>query len=118
MDNTFLDDTSDTRYLLEEKFEPALNKMYSMLLKIIKILEEQKEQEQDEFLVHTFEGLCTSAKELKEEVDAVLGAIYEVLPLYVGDRVVIRPLIELEEKYFRFIKELYIKFPDWCLMLE
>ena len=118
MDNTFLDDTSDTRYLLEEKFEPALNKMYSTLLKIIKILEEQKEQEQDEFLVQTFEGLCTSAKELKEEVDAVLGAIYEVLPLYVGDRVVIRPLIELEEKYFRFIKELYIKFPDWCLMLE
>lgn len=118
MDNTFLDNTSDNEYLLEEKYENTLNKMYSKLLKVIKILEEQKEQEQDEFLVHTFEGLCTSAKELKEEVDAVLGAIYEVIPLYAGDRVATYPLIELEEKYFRFMKELYIKFPDWCLMQE
>lgn len=53
---------------------------------------------------------------LKEEVDVTMGAIYEVLPLYKGEMVVEKQTVELEEKYFNFIKELIKKIPEWGLM--
>lgn len=53
---------------------------------------------------------------LKEEVDVTMGAIYEVLPLYKGEMVVEKQTVELEEKYFNFIKELTKKIPEWKFM--
>ena len=101
---------------LEEKYEIALNKMYSTIDKIIEILEEEKETHENNLLIRDYETLCTSAINLKEEVDATMGAIYEVLPLYKGEKVVEKKAMELEEKYFNFIKELTKKFPEWVFM--
>ena len=102
---------------LEEKYEVALNKMYSTLHKIIKILEEEeKETHENNLSIRDYEVLYASTTNLKEEVDVTMGAIYEVLPLYKGETVVEKKAIELEEKYFNFIKELTKKIPEWKFM--
>ena len=101
---------------LEEKYEIALNKMYFTLHKIIKILEEEKETPENNLSIRDYEALYASTTKLKEEVDVTMGAIYEVLPLYKGEIVVERQKIEIEEKYFNFIKELTKKIPEWELM--
>lgn len=101
---------------LEEKYEIALNKMYSTLHKIIKILEEEKETHENNLSIRDYEALYTSTTNLKEEVDATMGAIYEVLPLYKGEMVVEKRTMELESKYFSFIKRLTKKIPEWGLM--
>jgi len=101
---------------LEEKYEIALNKMYSTIDKIIEILEEEKETHENNLSIRDYETLYTSATNLKEEVDATMGAIYEVLSLYKGELVVEKQTMELEEKYFNFIKELTKKIPDWVFM--
>ena len=99
---------------LEEKYEIALNKMYFTLHKIIKILE--KETHENNLSIRDYETLYASTTNLKEEVDVTMGAIYEVLPLYKGEMVVEKQTMELEEKYFNFIKELAKKIPEWGLM--
>ena len=91
---------------LEEKYEIALNKMYFTLHKIIKILEEEKQTHENNLSIRDYNALYVSTTNLKEEVDATMGAIYDVLPLYKGEIVVEKQTIELEEKYFNFIKEL------------
>lgn len=101
---------------LEEKYEIALNKMYFTLHKIIKILEEEKETHENNLSIRDYEALYTSTTNLKEEVDATMGAIYEVLPLYKGEMVVEKRTMELESKYFSFIKKLTKKIPEWGLM--
>lgn len=101
---------------LEEKYEIALNKMYFTLHKIIKILEKEKETHENNLSIRDYEALYTSTTNLKEEVDATMGAIYEVLPLYKGEMVVEKRTIELESKYFSFIKKLTKKIPEWGLM--
>ena len=101
---------------LEEKYEIALNKMYSTLHKIIKILEEEKETHENNLSIRDYEALYTSTTNLKEEVDATMGAIYEVLPIYKGEMVVEKRTMELESKYFSFIKRLTKKIPEWGLM--
>ena len=101
---------------LEEKYEIALNKMYFTLHKIIKILEEEKETHENNLSIRDYKALYTSTTNLKEEVDATMGAIYEVLPLYKGEMVVEKRTIELESKYFSFIKRLTKKIPEWGLM--
>lgn len=101
---------------LEEKYETALNKMYFTLNKIIKILEEEKETHENNLSIRDYEALYTSTTNLKEEVDATMGAIYEVLPLYKGEMVVEKRTMELESKYFSFIKKLIKKIPEWGLM--
>ena len=101
---------------LEEKYEIALNKMYFTIHKIIKILEEEKETHENNLSIRDYDALYTSTTNLKEEVDATMGAIYEVLPLYKGEMVVERRTIELESKYFSFIKRLTKKIPEWGLM--
>ena len=101
---------------LEEKYEIALNEMYSTLYKIISILEEERETHENNLSIKDYEALYASTTELKEEVDATLGAIYEVLPLYKGEIVAEKQTMELEKKYFNFIKELSKKIPEWGLM--
>ena len=101
---------------LEEKYEIALNKMYFTLHKILKILEEEKETHENNLSIRDYEALYASTTKLKEEVDVTMGAIYEVLPLYKGEMVVEKQTMELEEKYFNFIKELTKKIPEWGLM--
>ena len=101
---------------LEEKYEIALNKMYFTLHKIIKILEEEKETHENNLSIRDYEALYSFTTNLKEEVDATMGAIYEVLPLYKGEIVVEKQTVELEEKYFNFIKELNKKIPEWGFM--
>lgn len=101
---------------LEEKYEIALNKMYSTLHKIIRLLEEEKQTHENNLSIRDYEALYTSTTNLKEEVDATLGAIYEVLPLYKGEMVVEKRTMELEGKYFSFIKKLTKKIPEWSLM--
>ena len=101
---------------LEEKYEIALNKMYFTLHKILNILEEEKETPENSLSIRDYEALCASTTKLKEEVDVTMGAIYEVLPLYKGEIVVEKQTMELEEKYFNFIKELTKKIPEWGLM--
>lgn len=101
---------------LEEKYEIALNKMYSTLHKITKLLEEEKETHENNLSIRDYEALYTSATNLKAEVDTTMGAIYEVFPLYKGEMVVEKQTMELEEKYFNFIKELTKKIPEWGLM--
>lgn len=101
---------------LEEKYEIALNKMYFTLHKIIKLLEEEKETHENNLSIRDYDALYTSTTNLKEEVDATMGAIYEVLPLYKGEMVVEKRTIELESKYFSFIKRLTKKIPEWGLM--
>ena len=101
---------------LEEKYEIALNKMYFTLHKIIKILEEEKETHENNLSIRDYEALYTSTTNLREEVDATMGAIYEVLPLYKGEMVVEKRTMELEGKYFSFIKKLTKKIPEWGLM--
>ena len=101
---------------LEEKYELALNKMYFTLHKIIKILEEEKETHENNLSIRDYEALYTSTTNLKEEVDVTLCAIYEVLPLYKGEMVVEKRTMELEAKYFSFIKKLTKKIPEWGLM--
>lgn len=101
---------------LEEKYEIALNKMYFTLHKIIKILEEEKETHENNLSIRDYEALYTSTTNLKEEVDATMGAIYEVLPLYKGEMVVEKRTMELEAKYFNLIKKLTKKIPEWGLM--
>ena len=101
---------------LEEKYEIALNKMYFTLHKIIKILEEEKETHENNLSIRDYESLYTSTKNLKEEVDATMGAIYEVHPLYKGEMVVEKRTMQLEAKYFSFIKKLTKKIPEWGLM--
>ena len=101
---------------LEEKYEIALNKMYSTLHKIINLLKEEKETHENNLSIGDYEALYTSTTNLKEEVDATLGAIYEVLPLYKGEMVVEKRTMELESKYFSFIKKLTKKIPEWSLM--
>ncbi len=101
---------------LEEKYEIALNKMYYTLHKIIKILEEEKQTHENNLSIRDYDALYTSTTNLKEEVDATMGAIYEVLPLYKGEMVVEKRTVELESKYFSFIKKLTKKIPEWSLM--
>ena len=101
---------------LEEKYETALNKMYFTLHKIIKLLEEEKETHKNNLSIRDYETLYASTTNLKEEVDVTIGAIYEVLPLYKGEMVVEKQTMELEEKYFNFIKELAKKIPEWGIM--
>lgn len=101
---------------LKENYEITLNKMYSTLHKIIKLLEEEKEILGNNLSIRDYEALYTSTKNLKEEVDATMGAIYEVLPLYKGEMVVEKRTMELEAKYFSFIKKLTKKIPEWGLM--
>ena len=101
---------------LEEKYEIALNKMYFTLHKIIKILEEEKETHENNLSIRDYEALYTSTTNLKEEVDATMSAIYEVLPLYKGEMVVEKRTMELEAKYFSFIKKLTKKIPEWGLI--
>ena len=103
---------------LEEKYEIVLNKMYFTMHKIIKILEGEKEKETHEnnLSIIDYEALYTSTTNLKEEIDATMGAIYEVLPLYKGEMVVEKRIMELESKYFSFIKRLTKKIPEWRLM--
>ena len=45
-----------------------------------------------------------------------MGAIYELLPLYNGEKVVEKKVMELEEKYFDFIKELCVQIPEWKII--
>ena len=97
---------------LKEKYETALNKMYFTLHKIIKLLEEEKETHKNNLSIRDYETLYSSTTNLKEEVDATMGAIYEVLPLYKGEIVVEKQTIELESKYFSFIKRLTKKIPE------
>jgi len=101
---------------LKENYEITLNKMYSTLHKIIKLLEEEKETHKNNLSIRDYETLYASTTNLKEEVDVTIGAIYEVLPLYKGETVVEKQTMELEEKYFNFIKELIKKIPEWRLM--
>ena len=101
---------------LKENYETALNKMYFTLHKIIKLLEEEKETHKNNLSIRDYETLYASTTNLKEEVDVTIGAIYEVLPLYKGEMVVEKQTMELEEKYFNFIKELIKKIPEWRLM--
>ena len=101
---------------LKEKYETALNKMYFTLHKIIKLLEEEKETHKNNLSIRDYETLYSSTTNLKEEVDATMGAIYEELPLYKGEMVVEKQTMELEEKYFNFIKELIKKITEWGLM--
>ena len=101
---------------LKENYEITLNKMYSTLHKIIKLLEEEKEILENNLSIRDYDALYASTTNLKEEVDATMGAIYEVLPLYKGEIVVEKQTMELEEKYFNFIKELTKKIPEWGLM--
>lgn len=101
---------------LEEKYEIALNKMYFTLHKIIKILEEEKETHENNLSSRDYDAIYASTTNLKEEVDATMGAIYEVLPLYKGEMVVEKRTMELEAKYFSFIKKLTKKIPEWGLM--
>ncbi len=101
---------------LEEKYEIALNKMYFTLHKIINLLEKEKETHENNLSIRDYEALYTSTTNLKEEVDATMGAIYEVLPLYKGEIVVEKRTMELEAKYFSFIKKLTKKIPEWSLM--
>ena len=99
---------------LKENYEITLNKMYSTLHKIIKLLEEEKEAHN--LSISDYETLYASTTNLKEEVEVTMGAIYEVLLLYKGEMVVEKQTMELEEKYFNFIKELTKKIPEWGLM--
>ena len=101
---------------LEEKYEIALNKMYFTLHKIIKILEEEKQTHENNLSIRDYDALYASTTNLKEEVDATMGAIYEVLPLYKGEMVVEKRTMELESKYFSFIKRLTKKIPEWGLV--
>ena len=101
---------------LKENYEITLNKMYSTLHKIIKLLEEEKETHKNNLSIRDYETLYASTTNLKEEVDVTMGAIYEVLLLYKGEMVVEKQTMELEEKYFNFIKELTKKIPEWVLM--
>ena len=103
---------------LKENYEITLNKMYSTLHKIIKLLEEEKETHENNLSlsIRDYEALYTSTTNLKEEVDATMGAIYEVLPLYKGEFVVEKRTMELEAKYFNLIKKLTKKIPEWGLM--
>ena len=101
---------------LKENYEITLNKMYFILHKIIKLLEEEKETHKNNLSIRDYETLYASTTNLKEEVDVTIGAIYEVLPLYKGEMVVEKQTMELEEKYFNFIKELIKKIPEWGLM--
>ena len=101
---------------LKENYEITLNKMYFNLHKIIKLLEEEKETHKNNLSIRDYETLYASTTNLKEEVDVTIGAIYEVLPLYKGEMVVEKQTMELEEKYFNFIKELIKKIPEWGLM--
>ena len=101
---------------LKENYENTLNKMYFTLHKIIKLLEEEKETHKNNLSIRDYETLYASTTNLKEEVDVTMGAIYEVLPLYKGEMVIEKQTMELEEKYFNFIKELIKKIPEWGLM--
>ena len=101
---------------LKEKYEITLHKMYSTLHNIIKLLEEENETHKNNLSIRDYETLYASTTNLKEEVDVTMGAIYEVLPLYKGEMVVEKQTMELEEKYFNFIKELIKKIPEWELM--
>ena len=103
---------------LKENYEITLNKMYSTLHKIIKLLEEEKETHENSLSlsISDYETLYASTTNLKEEVEVTMGAIYEVLLLYKGEIVVEKQTMELEEKYFNFIKELTKKIPEWGLM--
>ena len=101
---------------LEEKYEITLDNMFATLHKIINMSKKQKEYIDDKNLMDSYEKLCSTAKELKEEVDATMGAIYELLPLYNGEKVVEKKVMELEEKYFDFIKELYMQIPEWKII--
>lgn len=101
---------------LEETYEITLNKMYSTLHKIIKLLEEEKETHENNLSISDYETLYASTTNLEEEVDATMGAIYEVLPLYKGEIVVEKRTMELEAKYFNLIKKLTKKIPEWRLM--
>ncbi len=101
---------------LKENYEFTLDKMYSTLHKITKILEEEKETLENNISIRDYEALYTSTINLKEEVEVTMGAIYEVLPLYKGEMVVEKRTMELESKYFSFIKKLTKKIPEWGLM--
>lgn len=101
---------------LEEKYEITLNSMFTTLYKIINISKKQKEYIDDTYSMDSYEKLCSSAKELKEEVDATMGAIYELLQLYNGEKVVEKKVMKLEEKYFDFIKELCMQIPEWKII--
>ena len=101
---------------LKENYEITLNKMYFTLHKIIKLLEEEKETHKNNLSIRDYETLYAYTTNLKEEVDVTIGAIYEVLPLYKGEMVVEKQTMELEEKYFNFIKELAKKIPEWGIM--
>lgn len=101
---------------LEEKYEVTLNNMFTALHKIINMSKEQKEYIDNKNLMDSYEKLSSNAKELKEEVDATMGAVYDLLPLYNGEKVVEKKVMELEEKYFDFIKELCMKLPEWKII--
>ena len=101
---------------LKENYEITLDKMYSTLHKIIKLLEEEKETHENNLSISDYEILYASTTNLKEEVDVTMGAIYEVLPLYKGEIVVEKRTMELEAKYFNLIKKLTKKIPEWRLM--
>lgn len=101
---------------LEEKYEITLDSMFTTLHEVINMSKTQKEYIDDKNLMDSYENLCVSAKELREEVDATMGAIYEILPLYNGEKVVEKKVMELEEKYFNFIKELCMKVPEWKII--
>ena len=101
---------------LKENYEITLNKMYSTLHKIIKLLEEEKETHENNLSISDYETLYASTTNLKEEVEVTMGAIYEVLLLYKGEMVIEKKTMELEEKYFNFIKELTKKIPEWRFM--
>lgn len=101
---------------LEEKYEITLNSMFTTLYKIINMSKKQKEYINDNDKMYSYEKLSASAKELKEEVDATMGVIYELLLLYNGEKVVEKKVMELEEKYFDFIKELCMQIPEWKII--
>lgn len=101
---------------LKEKYEVTLNNMFTTLHKIINMSKKQKEYIDDTYSMYSYEKLCSSAKELKKEVDATMGAIYELLHLYNGEKVVEKKVMELEEKYFNFIKELCMQIPEWKII--
>lgn len=101
---------------LEEKYEVTLNNMFTTLHKIINMSKKQKEYIDDKNLMDLYEKLCSSAKELKEEVDATMGTIYELLSLYNGEKVVEKKVMELEENYFDFIKKLCMQIPEWKII--
>ena len=101
---------------LEKKYEITLGNMFVTLQKIINMSEKQKEYIDDKNLMDSYEKLCSTTKELKEEVNATMGAIYELLPLYNGEKVVEKKVMELEEKYFDFIKELCVQIPEWKII--